>query len=119
MAGKFPFMIFGLPAAAYAIYRCAKPEKRQVAGLRIFIGMLIKVAARDAAQAFLDLFGEQRLIAEVRDIHEHDLAGNRLLIGEDLAVAFDDHNLPLDFLLFVCYALFFLCFPFVFSIISL
>ncbi len=32
MAGKFPFMIFGLPGAAYAMYRCAKPEKRKVAG---------------------------------------------------------------------------------------
>ncbi|MGN1339810.1 MAG: glucose PTS transporter subunit IIA [Oscillospiraceae bacterium] len=34
MSGKFPFMIFGLPAAAYAIYRTARPEKKkQVGGL--------------------------------------------------------------------------------------
>lgn len=32
MAGKFPFMIFGLPGAALAMYRTAKPEKRKVAG---------------------------------------------------------------------------------------
>ena len=32
MAGKFPFMIFGLPGAALAMYQCAKPEKRKVAG---------------------------------------------------------------------------------------
>lgn len=32
MSGKFPFMIFGLPAAAYAIYRAARPEKRKVVG---------------------------------------------------------------------------------------
>ncbi len=32
MSGKFPFMIFGLPAAALAMYQCAKPEKRKVAG---------------------------------------------------------------------------------------
>lgn len=32
MAGKFPFMIFGLPGAALAMYLCAKPEKRKVAG---------------------------------------------------------------------------------------
>ena len=32
MAGKFPLMIFGLPGAALAMYRCAKPEKRKVAG---------------------------------------------------------------------------------------
>lgn len=34
MSGKFPFMIFGLPAAAYAMYRAARPEKKkQVGGL--------------------------------------------------------------------------------------
>lgn len=34
MAGKFPFMIFGLPAAAYAMYKNARPEKKkQVGGL--------------------------------------------------------------------------------------
>ena len=32
MSGKFPFMIFGLPAAAYAMYRAARPEKRKVVG---------------------------------------------------------------------------------------
>ena len=39
MAGKFSFMIFGLPGAALAMYRCARPEKRQVAG-----GLLISAA---------------------------------------------------------------------------
>ncbi len=29
MSGKFPFMIFGLPAAAYAMYRNARPEKKK------------------------------------------------------------------------------------------
>ena len=34
MAGKFPLMIFGLPGAALAMYKCAKPEKKKVvAGL--------------------------------------------------------------------------------------
>lgn len=32
MSGKFPFMIFGLPAAAFAMYKTARPEKRKVAG---------------------------------------------------------------------------------------
>ena len=32
MSGKFPLMIFGLPAAALAIYSCAKPEKKKAAG---------------------------------------------------------------------------------------
>ncbi len=39
MAGKFPFMIFGLPGAALAMYRTAKPEKKKVAG-----GLLISAA---------------------------------------------------------------------------
>ncbi len=39
MAGKFPFMIFGLPAAAYAMYKKARTEKRKVAG-----GLLISAA---------------------------------------------------------------------------
>lgn len=39
MSGKFPFMIFGLPAAAYAMYRCALPKKRKVAG-----GLLLSAA---------------------------------------------------------------------------
>ncbi|NMA90052.1 MAG: PTS transporter subunit EIIC, partial [Amphibacillus sp.] len=32
MTGKFPFMMFGLPAAALAIYHKARPEKRKVVG---------------------------------------------------------------------------------------
>ncbi len=39
MAGKFPFMIFGLPGAALAMYKAAKPEKRKVAG-----GLLVSAA---------------------------------------------------------------------------
>ena len=39
MAGKFHFMIFGLPGAALAMYQCAKPEKRKVAG-----GLLLSAA---------------------------------------------------------------------------
>ncbi|CAM3889332.1 glucose-specific PTS transporter subunit IIBC [Alkalicoccus chagannorensis] len=30
MTGKFPFMMFGLPAAALAIYHCARPEHKKV-----------------------------------------------------------------------------------------
>ncbi|MGL4847595.1 MAG: PTS transporter subunit EIIC [Clostridium sp.] len=30
MAGKFPFMMFGLPAAAFAMYKCAHPTKKKV-----------------------------------------------------------------------------------------
>lgn len=39
MAGKFPFMMFGLPGAALAMYHCAKPEKKKVAG-----GLLLSAA---------------------------------------------------------------------------
>ena len=31
-SGEFIFMIFGLPGAAFAMYRCAKPEKKKQAG---------------------------------------------------------------------------------------
>ncbi len=39
MAGKFPFMIFGLPGAALAMYKCARSEKRKTAG-----GLLLSAA---------------------------------------------------------------------------
>ena len=32
MAGKFPFMMFGLPAASFAMYRAALPSKKKVVG---------------------------------------------------------------------------------------
>ena len=39
MSGKFPFMIFGLPGAALAMYTCAKDTKKKVAG-----GLLLSAA---------------------------------------------------------------------------
>lgn len=36
LAGKFPFMMGGLPGAALAMYTCAKPEKRKEAGSLLF-----------------------------------------------------------------------------------
>ena len=39
MAGKFPFMMFGLPGEALAMYQCAKPEKKKAAG-----GLLLSAA---------------------------------------------------------------------------
>lgn len=39
MAGKFPFMIFGLPGAALAMYRAARPEKKKAVG-----GLLLSAA---------------------------------------------------------------------------
>lgn len=40
MTGKFPFMIFGLPGAALAMYRTSRPEKRQVVGALLFSAAL-------------------------------------------------------------------------------
>ncbi len=39
LAGKFPFMIFGLPGAALAIYQCARKEKKKAVG-----GLLLSAA---------------------------------------------------------------------------
>jgi PTS system D-glucosamine-specific IIC component len=39
MTGKFPFMMFGLPAAALAIYHEAKPEKKKFVG-----GLMVSAA---------------------------------------------------------------------------
>lgn len=38
-SGEFIFMIFGLPGAALAMYRCAKPDKKKAAG-----GLLLSAA---------------------------------------------------------------------------
>lgn len=39
-SGEFIFMIFGLPGAALAMYRCAKPEKKKAAGGLLLSGAL-------------------------------------------------------------------------------
>lgn len=39
MSGKFPLMIFGLPGAALAMYKCAKSDKRKAVG-----GLLLSAA---------------------------------------------------------------------------
>lgn len=39
MAGKFPFMIFGLLAASFAMYKAARPEKKKIVG-----GLLLSAA---------------------------------------------------------------------------
>ncbi|RCW63043.1 glucose-specific PTS transporter subunit IIBC [Saliterribacillus persicus] len=40
MTGKFPFMMFGLPAAALAIYHTARPEKKKLVGGIMFSAAL-------------------------------------------------------------------------------
>ena len=48
MAGKFPFMMFGLPAAAFAMYKTASPTKKKVVG---------SLLASTAITSFLTLEG--------------------------------------------------------------
>lgn len=43
MSGKFPLMIFGLPGAALAMYTCAVPKRKKVAG-----GLLLSAALTSA-----------------------------------------------------------------------
>ncbi len=43
MSGKFPFMIFGLPAAAYAMYKAANPDKRKVVGSLLLSAALTSI----------------------------------------------------------------------------
>ena len=40
MSGKFPFMMFGLPGVALAMYQTAKPEKRKEVGGLVFAAAL-------------------------------------------------------------------------------
>ena len=40
MTGKFPFMIFGLPGAALAMYRTSRIEKRKIVGALLFSAAL-------------------------------------------------------------------------------
>ncbi len=40
MSGKFPFMMFGLPGAALAMYQCARDDKKRVAGGLLFSAAL-------------------------------------------------------------------------------
>ena len=43
MSGKFPFMIFGLPGAALALYKTALPEKRKLVGSLLVSAALTSV----------------------------------------------------------------------------
>ncbi|MBD7911154.1 MULTISPECIES: PTS transporter subunit IIABC [Clostridium] len=57
MSGKFPLMIFGLPGAALAMYRCAKPEKRkQVGGLLISAALTSMITGITEPLEFTFLF---------------------------------------------------------------
>ena len=57
MSGKFPFMIFGLPAAAFAMYRAARPEKKkQVGGLLLSAALTSMITGITEPLEFTFLF---------------------------------------------------------------
>ncbi|MFQ9510131.1 MAG: PTS transporter subunit EIIC, partial [Lachnospiraceae bacterium] len=57
MAGKFPLMIFGLPGAALAMYKAAKPEKKKaVAGLLLSAALTSMVTGITEPLEFTFLF---------------------------------------------------------------
>ncbi len=57
MAGKFPLMIFGLPGAALAMYRTARPEKRKaVAGLLLSAALTSMITGITEPLEFTFLF---------------------------------------------------------------
>ena len=56
-SGEFIFMIFGLPGAALAMYRCAKPEKKkQAGGLLLSATLACMMTGITFSGGFLDLF---------------------------------------------------------------
>ena len=57
MSGKFPFMIFGLPAAALAMYKAARPEKKkQVGGLLLSAALTSMITGITEPLEFTFLF---------------------------------------------------------------
>ena len=57
MTGKFPVMIFGLPAAAFAMYRAARPEKKkQVGGLLLSAALTSMITGITEPLEFTFLF---------------------------------------------------------------
>lgn len=57
MTGKFPFMIFGLPAAAYAMYKVARSEKKkQVGGLLLSAALTSMITGITEPLEFTFLF---------------------------------------------------------------
>lgn len=64
MAGKFPFMIFGLPAAAFAMYKAARPEKKKVVGgLLLSAGLTSMITGITEPLEFTFLFAAPTMYA--------------------------------------------------------
>nr|WP_207554569.1 glucose-specific PTS transporter subunit IIBC [Staphylococcus schleiferi] len=74
--GKYPFMMFGLPAAAYAIYRQARPERKKiVAGLMLSAGLTAFLTGITEPLEFSFLF-----VAPILYVVHVFLAGSSFLI---------------------------------------
>lgn len=80
--GKYPFMMFGLPAAAFAIYRQAKPERKKVvAGLMLSVGLTAFLTGITEPLEFSFLF-----VAPILYVAHVILAGSSFLIMHLLGV---------------------------------
>ena len=97
-SGEFIFMIFGLPGAALAMYRCAKPEKKKAAG-----GLLLSAALACMATGITEPLEFSFLfVAPALFAVQVVLAGSAYMIAHmlNIAVGLTFSGGLLDFLLF-------------------
>ena len=82
-SGEFIFMIFGLPGAALAMYRCAKPEKKKAAGgLLLSAGLTCMLTGITEPIEFSFLF-----VAPMLFVVQVILAGAAYMIAHMLDIA--------------------------------
>lgn len=82
-SGEFIFMIFGLPGAALAMYRCAKPEKKKQAG-----GLLLSAALTCMLTGITDPLEFSFLfVAPILFVVQVILAGAAYMIAHILNIA--------------------------------
>lgn len=97
-SGEFIFMIFGLPGAALAMYRCAKPEKKKAAG-----GLLLSAALACMATGITEPIEFSFLfVAPMLFVVQVILAGTAYMIAHmlNIAVGLTFSGGLLDFFLF-------------------
>lgn len=97
-SGEFIFMIFGLPGAALAMYRCAKPEKKKAAG-----GLLLSAALACMATGITEPIEFSFLfVAPILFVVQVILAGSAYMIAHilNIAVGLTFSGGLLDFFLF-------------------
>lgn len=97
-SGEFLFMIFGLPGAALAMYRCAKPEKKKAAG-----GLLLSAALACMLTGITEPLEFSFLfVAPALFVVQVVLAGSAYMIAHmlNIAVGLTFSGGLLDFILF-------------------